>query len=208
MYGQLHTQPGHVTVYSTIRRIRITVRWLIRRFKRDLRQFDATIGTEARANTRRWVRTVRDRSEAEFRELTDDTRKNYEKAKPVIGLWVDRIREYAESAQHEFGRVIRYGLAAGTLAAVVFGLVWLSGSTQEVIVEDGSSGQQSQVKSPDDGTSFDDWDDYLSGATGRTPNDDRSDSMNPNNDAYDAAMDNHANQMNPNNDAYWSSRGR
>ena len=42
----------------------------------------------------------------------------------------------------------------------------------------------------------------------RSPNDDRSDSMNPNNDAYDAAMDNHANQMNPNNDAYWSSRGR
>ena len=33
-------------------------------------------------------------------------------------------------------------------------------------------------------------------------NDDRSDSMNPNNDSYDAAMDNHANQMNPNNSAY------
>ncbi len=37
---------------------------------------------------------------------------------------------------------------------------------------------------------------------GRTANDDRSDSMNPNNDAYDASMDNHANQLNPNNDAY------
>lgn len=36
----------------------------------------------------------------------------------------------------------------------------------------------------------------------RTPNDDRSDSMNPNNDAYDASMDNHANQLNPNNEAY------
>lgn len=36
----------------------------------------------------------------------------------------------------------------------------------------------------------------------RTPNDDRSDSMNPNNDAYDASLDNHANQLNPNNDAY------
>ena len=35
-----------------------------------------------------------------------------------------------------------------------------------------------------------------------TPNDDRSDSMNPNNDAYDDAMDNHSNQLNPNNDAY------
>ncbi len=31
---------------------------------------------------------------------------------------------------------------------------------------------------------------------------DRSDSMNPNNDAYQASMDNHSNQMNPNNDAY------
>lgn len=36
----------------------------------------------------------------------------------------------------------------------------------------------------------------------RTANDDRSDSMNPNNDAYDDSMDNHANQLNPNNDAY------
>jgi len=39
----------------------------------------------------------------------------------------------------------------------------------------------------------------------RTPNDDRSDSMNPNNDAYDASMDNHSNQLNPNNDAYQGS---
>ena len=39
----------------------------------------------------------------------------------------------------------------------------------------------------------------------RTPNDDRSDSMNPNNDAYDASIDNHANQLNPNNDAYQGS---
>lgn len=37
---------------------------------------------------------------------------------------------------------------------------------------------------------------------GRTANDDRSDSMNPNNDAYDDSMDNHSNQLNPNNDAY------
>ena len=50
----------------------------------------------------------------------------------------------------------------------------------------------------------DDWD----GDSGRSPNDDRSDSMNPNNDAYEAAMDNRSDQMNPNNDAYWSSRGR
>ncbi len=55
-----------------------------------------------------------------------------------------------------------------------------------------------------------DWDDEggWDDAGGRSSNHDRSDSMNPNNDAYDAAMDNHANQMNPNNDAYHSSRGR
>ena len=42
----------------------------------------------------------------------------------------------------------------------------------------------------------------------RSPNDDRSDSMNPNNDAYQAVMDNRSDQMNPNNPAYDSSRGR
>jgi hypothetical protein len=36
----------------------------------------------------------------------------------------------------------------------------------------------------------------------RTANDDRSDSLNPNNPAYDDAMDNHSDQLNPNNDAY------
>lgn len=39
----------------------------------------------------------------------------------------------------------------------------------------------------------------------RTANDDRSDSMNPNNDAYLDSLDNHANQLNPNNDAYQGS---
>ena len=37
---------------------------------------------------------------------------------------------------------------------------------------------------------------------GRASNDDRSDSMNPNNDAYWDSLDNHADQLNPNNDAY------
>lgn len=44
--------------------------------------------------------------------------------------------------------------------------------------------------------------------SGRTPNDNRSDSMNPNNDDYQVSMDNRSDQMNPNNPAYWSSRGR
>ena len=49
-----------------------------------------------------------------------------------------------------------------------------------------------------------DWD-YDDGG-GRSPNDDRSDSMNTNSDAYEASADNRSDQMNPNNDAYWSSR--
>lgn len=36
----------------------------------------------------------------------------------------------------------------------------------------------------------------------RSSNDDRSDSMNPNNDAYWASLDNHSDQLNPNNDEY------
>lgn len=36
----------------------------------------------------------------------------------------------------------------------------------------------------------------------RSSNDDRSDSMNHNNDAYRASLENHASQMNPNNDEY------
>ncbi len=60
--------------------------------------------------------------------------------------------------------------------------------------------QSKQSKVEDDG------DDYEEG--GRSSNDDRSDSMNPNNDAYQASMDNRSDQMNLNNEAYWSSRGR
>ena len=40
----------------------------------------------------------------------------------------------------------------------------------------------------------------------RTPNDDRSDSKNPNNPAYDAAQDNRADQLNPEHEAYDKSR--
>ena len=36
----------------------------------------------------------------------------------------------------------------------------------------------------------------------RSSNDDRSDSMNPNNDAYEDSMDNRSDQLNPNNDEY------
>ena len=40
------------------------------------------------------------------------------------------------------------------------------------------------------------------GRGGRTPNDDRSDSMNPNNPAYQASLDNRSDQLNPNNPEY------
>lgn len=36
----------------------------------------------------------------------------------------------------------------------------------------------------------------------RTANDDRSDSMNPNNDAYEDSQENRSNQLNPNNERY------
>ena len=36
----------------------------------------------------------------------------------------------------------------------------------------------------------------------RTANDDRSDSMNPNNDAYSDSQDNRSDQLNPNNERY------
>lgn len=36
----------------------------------------------------------------------------------------------------------------------------------------------------------------------RDPNDDRSDSMNPNNDAYQDSLDNRSDQLNPNNERY------
>ena len=39
----------------------------------------------------------------------------------------------------------------------------------------------------------------------RSSNDDRSDSMNPNNPAYDASVENRADQLNPDHEAYESS---
>lgn len=42
---------------------------------------------------------------------------------------------------------------------------------------------------------------------GRNSNDDRSDSMNPNNDAYQDSLDNRADQLNPNNDEYHGDDG-
>lgn len=41
---------------------------------------------------------------------------------------------------------------------------------------------------------------------GRTPNDDRSDSMNPNSDAYKSSEDKRSDQLNPNNERYQGSK--
>ena len=46
-----------------------------------------------------------------------------------------------------------------------------------------------------------------SGHRGSPANDDRSNTLNPNNPAHRAAHDNRANQLNPNSEAYRSSRG-
>lgn len=44
------------------------------------------------------------------------------------------------------------------------------------------------------------------GAKGRTPNDQRSDALNPNSPAFKAGSDNRGNQLNPNSPPYRSSR--
>ena len=43
---------------------------------------------------------------------------------------------------------------------------------------------------------------------GHSPNDDRSNSMNPNNPAYWASEENRADQLNPNNDEYKGDKGK
>jgi hypothetical protein len=53
-----------------------------------------------------------------------------------------------------------------------------------------------KMKQNDDSWDYDD-EDYV-----RCPNDDRSDSLNPNNPAYQASLDNRSNQLNPNNSRY------
>ncbi len=46
------------------------------------------------------------------------------------------------------------------------------------------------------------------GKGGRSPNDQRSDALNPNNPASKAGADNRANQLNPDTPVYQSSRGK
>ncbi len=46
------------------------------------------------------------------------------------------------------------------------------------------------------------------GKGNRSRNDDRSDSKNPNNPAYQASVDNRADQLNPDHEEYQASRGK
>ncbi|MHA2227446.1 MAG: hypothetical protein ACXAC8_19675 [Candidatus Hodarchaeales archaeon] len=63
-----------------------------------------------------------------------------------------------------------------------------------------------QVKDSDSGY-YDESEDFFI-SSGRNPNDQRSDVMNPNNPEYQDALDNRANQLNPKHPAYRSSRGK
>ena len=53
-----------------------------------------------------------------------------------------------------------------------------------------------------EGSKFEDMKRFGEGRGGRSPNDDRSDSMNPNNSSYQASVDNRSDQLNPNNPEY------
>lgn len=65
--------------------------------------------------------------------------------------------------------------------------------------------KKASVSDPSGGSGSDD--ETWNGRGGPSPNDQRSDVMNPSNPAHQAAADNRSNQMNPNNPAYHSSRG-
>ena len=81
------------------------------------------------------------------------------------------------------------------------------------ILDKKSSKPIAPLETIDENQVYDDFeDDYLfsdvNSDIGRSPNDQRSDVMNPNNPEHQDNMDNRANQLNPNNSAYGSSRGK
>jgi hypothetical protein len=67
---------------------------------------------------------------------------------------------------------------------------------------------ESVIENDNSDVEYDEFDEEFSDFSGRTPNDDHSDSLNPNNPSFQSSMDNRSNQMNPNNSAYHSSRRR
>jgi hypothetical protein len=173
--------------------------------KRAWRKFEATTGSEASAKARQWANTGSERGAAEFREFSDDTNKHIERAKPEIKAWIQTISSHAELLAHRISKGFSYATRGAVLILVLLGIIWLSGSlwdgvpiSDQAVQNEEHQGGSGLVTNPDD----EDWGDEI----GRTPNDDRSDSLNPNNDAYQDSMDNRSDQMNPNNDAYRSSR--
>ena len=118
-------------------------------------------------------------------------------------------------------KAFAFGFATGVLALAIFGdrMGWEwapSHDTARGSPNDGSGGDQG---SPSDRDSASGRHQGTIGAgfggnlvrpipDSRSPNDQRSDVLNPNNSAYHAATDNRSNQLNPNNPAYYSSRGK
>jgi len=181
--------------HALIRLVRITTRW----------QFDATTISEARTKTRRWANKARGRGGDEIWEFSEDAKQQFESAKPEIRAWVHKVRNLTELIALKLSNAFHYRTKGAVLIFVMLGVIWLSGSlwnevptSDQAVQIEKHQGGSGLVIEPDD----EEWGDGF----GRTPNDDRSDSLNPNNDAYQASMDNRSDQMNPNNDAYQSSR--
>jgi len=191
-------------VQDQIRRVQTESRRQFRRMKRAWGQFDASTGSDARAKASQWANTARERGGAEIREFSEDAGKHFENAKPEIKAWAEKANNRTELIAQKLSDVIRYATRRAVLILVILGAIWLSVSlwnevSSNMIVENEENQfATGAVADLDD----EDWGDVV----GRTPNDDRSDSLNPNNDAYQASMDNQSNQLNPNNDAYQSSR--
>ena len=147
--------------------------------------------TEVRTVVREWAAEHKD----ELHELVLDGL-NYQS-----DLWEERIEEKGEAEANR-----RYKGMLVKLDNNLYDLVLEVVATQ-ARGEDGQNIRRHPVEVSVSGSSSSDEEDWgYDDDGGRSANDDRSDSMNPNNDAYEASMDNRSDQMNPNNDAYNSSR--
>lgn len=114
-----------------VRRTRITVRWQLRRLKRWWRKFDRTTGEEVRTKTRDWVDTARESGEAEFLEFSDDTKKRYTRAKPIIDAKLLELRRLFRLIGQKIVAGIRYVMGVVFLAIVVFGIIWIFGAFED-----------------------------------------------------------------------------
>ena len=156
--------------------------------------FVAALTTAAPVNVRSTVREWAVEHKDELHELV------IEGLNWQADTWEQRIEELGEAEANR-----RYQSMLAKLDNNLYDLV-LEVVATRARGEDGQNIPRHPVeaatsRSASDDEDYDDDDD-----DGRSANDDRSDSMNPNSDAYQASMDNRSDQMNPNNDAYYSSR--